>query len=69
MPNMTPYEPTVNDIKFFIERAKRYLDDGDLDGAIKEIQSAQLLEDALVIYRLHQPPGLRENIVQSGGPK
>lgn len=56
MPNMTPYEPTAEDLKFFIERAQRQISAGQWDDAIKTIEQAKLLEDTIIIYRLSRAP-------------
>lgn len=69
MPNMTPYEPNVVDLEFFLEQARHSIDQGDIEGAIKALQNAQLLEDAIIIYRLTRAPKRKVFNVEVGGGK
>ena len=67
MPNMTPYEPSVVDLQFFLDKAKKSIDVGDIDGAIKVLQQAQQLEDAIIIYRLSRASERKVFHVEVGG--
>lgn len=69
MSNPAVYEASVDDLKFIIDKAKKSLDVGYLDGTIRLLKQAQMVEDAIIIYRLACSPERKVSPIQVGGSK